>query len=318
MQQQHSIISIKGLRKSFGKVDVIKDIDLEIEAGTIFCLLGSNGAGKTTMVKILSTLLRADAGEVLICGNDLKRKPDKVRQVISMTGQYAAVDELLTGRENMRLAGRLFHVDGVKERSDALLAGFDLAEAADRQAGTYSGGMRRKLDIAMSLMGEPKILFLDEPTTGLDPQNRLAMWREIKRLKEGGVTIFLTTQYLEEAEQLADRVVILNGGKVAASGSVAELKKLLPGGAVELVFDEAAYGKAAQLLADRQISLAPEARSITVMTNGSVDALTELLVLLKNEGIPIRSARQKDPTLEDVFLSQIGETLEVDKHAAGI
>lgn len=311
METQRSIISIKGLYKSFGNIEVIKGIDLEIEADTIFCLLGSNGAGKTTTVKILSTLLSADAGEVSICGYDLKRKPHKVREVISTTGQYAAVDELLTGRENMHMAGRLFHTDRVKERSDALLAGFGLSEAADRQAGTYSGGMRRKLDIAMSLLGKPKVLFLDEPTTGLDPQNRLAMWREIKKLKENGVSIFLTTQYLEEAEQLADKVVILNDGKVAVSGSVAELKKLLPGSAVELIFDDATYDNAVQLLADRQTSLAPETFTITIMTDGGVDELTELLVMMQNARIPIRSARQKEPTLEDVFLSQIGETMEV-------
>lgn len=306
-----NIISIKGLRKSFGKLEVIRGVNLEIEEGSIFCLLGSNGAGKTTMVKILSTLIKADEGEVMVCGYDLNKKPHKVRQSISLTGQYAAVDELLTGRENMHMIGSLFHTDRVKQRTHELLAGFDLADAADRQANTYSGGMRRKLDIAMSLLGNPKILFLDEPTTGLDPQNRLAMWKEIKKLKDGGVTIFLTTQYLEEAEHLADTVVILNQGKVAASGSVAQLKGLLPGGAVELLFDEANYAKAVTCIADRQASLSAENLTITVMTDGSVDELTNILVLLKNAGIVTMSAKPKEPTLEDVFLSQIGESTGV-------
>lgn len=305
MPVHNSIISIKGLQKSFGGLAVLKGIDLEIETGSIFCLLGSNGAGKTTMVKILSTLLGADSGEITVCGYDLRKSPRKVRQAISMTGQYAAVDELLTGRENMHMIGRLFHTCRINERTDELLAGFELSEAADRKASTYSGGMRRKLDIAMSLLGDPKVLFLDEPTTGLDPQNRLAMWQEIKKLKESGVTIFLTTQYLEEAEQLADRVVILNGGRVTASGSVAELKGLLPGGAVELSFEPAAYAKAALLLTGLPTTENKEQLALTVMTDGSVGALTQLLLLFKDQDIPVCSVRQKEPSLEEVFLSQI-------------
>ncbi len=300
-----NIISIKNLHKSYGKIPVLKGIDIAIRKGTIFCLLGSNGAGKTTMVKILSTLTSADAGDISICGYDLKKQPKQVRKSISMTGQYAAVDEMLTGRENMHMIGNLFHAKHVKSRTQELLAAFDLSDAADRSASTYSGGMRRKLDIAMSLLGNPKVLFLDEPTTGLDPQNRLAMWKEIRRLKRDGVTVFLTTQYLEEAEQLSDYIVILNDGHIAASGTVHELKSLLPGSSVTLSFERQEYERAVSLLKDMQTAMNEESRTITVLTGGSVSEITELLIMIKNAGIQIRSFTQKEPSLEDVFLSQI-------------
>lgn len=311
MVETKNIISIRGLRKSFKHAEVLKGIDLDIEAGSIFCLLGSNGAGKTTMVKILSTLLRFDSGEVSICGYDLVKKPEAVRRRISVTGQYAAVDALLTGRENMHMIGSLFHVDRVKDRTDALLALFDLIEAADRQTSTYSGGMRRKLDIAMSLLGDPQVLFLDEPTTGLDPQNRHAMWNEIKKLKERGITIFLTTQYLEEAEELADTVVILDAGKIVASGTVDELKRLLPGGMVELVFTEKEYRKALSLFRQDKLLNLHADNILMVMTDGSVTSLTDLLLYLKKNSVAVQSVKQKEPTLEDVFLTQINGNMGV-------
>lgn len=302
-----NIITIKNLHKSYGELAVLKGVDLTIRKGNIFCLLGSNGAGKTTMVNILSTLIQPDNGDIHICGYDLSKQAHKVRQQISMTGQYAAVDEMLTGRENMYMIGQLFRTSNLKERTEELLGNFDLLKAADRRAGTYSGGMRRKLDIAMSLMGNPQVLFLDEPTTGLDPQNRLSMWKEIQKLKEQGVTIFLTTQYLEEAEQLSDYVVILNNGQIAASGTVEELKGLLPESSVVFTFDKDAYNKAASLFQEKQLILDDEKQSITVLTSGSVDEMTELFLTLKNRAIPIKSFLQNDPTLEDVFLAQIGK-----------
>jgi ABC-2 type transport system ATP-binding protein len=305
LNMAENIITIKNLHKSYGELNILKGIDLTIRKGNIFCLLGSNGAGKTTMVNILSTLIQPDSGEIRICGYDLNKQAQQVRQQISMTGQYAAVDEMLTGRENMHMVGQLFRTKNLKERTEELLGGFDLLEAADRRAGTYSGGMRRKLDIAMSLMGNPQVLFLDEPTTGLDPQNRLSMWKEIQKLKEQGVTIFLTTQYLEEAEQLSDYVVILNNGQIAASGTVEELKGLLPESSVVFTFDKDAYNKAASLFQEKQLILDDEKQSITVLTSGSVEEMTELFLTLKNNAIPIKSFLQNNPTLEDVFLAQI-------------
>ncbi|QHQ61087.1 ATP-binding cassette domain-containing protein [Anaerocolumna sedimenticola] len=302
---QDYIININGLYKSFKGVDVLKGINLKIRKGSVFCLLGSNGAGKTTTVKILSTLLQADKGKINICGFDLKKDPQKVRESISMTGQYAAVDELLTGRENMYLIGQLLHIAGYKERAEILFKQFELSGAANRRSGTYSGGMRRKLDIAMSLMGNPQILFLDEPTTGLDPQNRIAMWQEVIKLKQMGITIFLTTQYLEEAERLADHVAILNNGIITAEGSVGQLKNLLPIGAVQLMFDEKQYGPAQSILEAESAASNDAGLSLTVMTDGSVEALTTLLVKFRDAGIRVKSVVQKQPTLEDVFLSQI-------------
>ncbi len=302
---QDYIININGLYKSFKGVNVLKGINLKIQKGSVFCLLGSNGAGKTTTVKILSTLVQGDKGKINICGFDLKKDPQKVRESISMTGQYAAVDELLTGRENMYLIGQLLHIAGYKERAEKLFKQFELSGAANRRSGSYSGGMRRKLDIAMSLMGNPQILFLDEPTTGLDPQNRIAMWQEVIKLKQMGITIFLTTQYLEEAERLADHVAILNNGIITAEGSVDQLKNLLPAGAVQLMFDEKQYGLAQSILEAETAASNDAGLSLTVMTDGSVEALTTILVKFRDAGVRVKSVVQKQPTLEDVFLSQI-------------
>ena len=228
-------IEVRGLRKSFGDLEVLRGVDLTVERGSIVALLGSNGAGKTTLVRILSTLLRADAGTAEVTGIDVARDAASVREVISLTGQFAAVDEVLTGRENLVLIARLRHLADPGAVADELLATFSLTDAASRRAGTYSGGMRRRLDIAMSLIGDPKIVFLDEPTTGLDPQARIEVWDAVRRLAASGTTVLLTTQYLDEAEQLADRIAILHEGRIIADGTMADLQRLLPPATVEYV-----------------------------------------------------------------------------------
>ncbi|WP_419817351.1 ABC transporter ATP-binding protein [Glaciibacter flavus] len=228
-------ILVQGIEKSFGDVAVLRGVDLDVAPGSIFALLGSNGAGKTTLVRILSTLLKADAGRATVHGFDVASEPGDVRESISLTGQFAAVDEVLTGRENLVLVARLRHLTDAGAIADELLERFSLAEAGARKAGTYSGGMRRRLDIAMSLIGHPPVIFLDEPTTGLDPQARIEVWQTVKRLAEGGTTVLLTTQYLDEAEHLADRIAILHGGTIIQNGTLAELKRLLPAAQVEYV-----------------------------------------------------------------------------------
>jgi ABC-2 type transport system ATP-binding protein len=228
-------IAVSGLEKSFGDLQVLRGVDFDVDQGSIFALLGSNGAGKTTVIRILATLLAADAGAASVDGFDVGATPGSVRQSISLTGQFAAVDEVLTGRENLVLVAKLRHLEGPGAIADALLARFSLTEAGGRRAGTYSGGMRRRLDIAMSLIGDPPVIFLDEPTTGLDPQARLEVWHAVKELAAGGTTVLLTTQYLDEAEQLADRIAILHEGRIIANGTLAELKRLLPPAQVEYV-----------------------------------------------------------------------------------
>ena len=221
-------IRVAGVEKSYGKLAVLTGVDLEVAPGSIFALLGSNGAGKTTLVRILSTLTAADAGSATVAGFDVATQPARVREAVSLTGQFAAVDEILTGRENLVLVARLRHEKNPGEVADALLARFSLTDAGGRRAGTYSGGMRRRLDIAMSLIGSPSIIFLDEPTTGLDPEARIEVWDAVRELAGRGTTVFLTTQYLEEAEQLADRIAILHQGRIIANDTLDELKKLLP------------------------------------------------------------------------------------------
>jgi ABC-2 type transport system ATP-binding protein len=231
----NAAIEVAGLEKSYGKLDVLKGVDLDVEAGSIFALLGSNGAGKTTVVRILATLLAADAGSARVAGHDVRSQGARVRESLSLTGQFAAVDEVLTGRENLVLVGRLRHVGDPAGVAAAALERFALADAADRKVATYSGGMRRRLDIAMSLVGDPPVIVLDEPTTGLDPQARLEVWRAVRELAGRGTTVLLTTQYLEEAEQLADRIAILHEGRIIENGTLAELKALLPPATVEYV-----------------------------------------------------------------------------------
>jgi ABC-2 type transport system ATP-binding protein len=228
-------IRVQGLEKSYAKLHVLRGVDFDVARGSIFALLGSNGAGKTTVVKILSTLLRADAGTASVDGFDVAAQPASVRDSISLTGQFAAVDEILTGRENLVLVARLRHLKGVGQIADDLLARFQLTDAAGRKVSTYSGGMRRRLDIAMSLIGSPPVIFLDEPTTGLDPQARAEVWNCVKELAGRGTTVLLTTQYLDEAEQLADRIAILHQGRIIVNGTLAELKQLLPPAKVEYV-----------------------------------------------------------------------------------
>jgi ABC-2 type transport system ATP-binding protein len=228
-------IEVKGLRKSFKDTEVLKGVDFEVKRGEIFALLGSNGAGKTTIVRILTTLLKQDGGTATVNGFDVASKPENVRHAISLTGQFAAVDEILTGRENLIMIAKLRHLDHPRQVADDLLKRFGLTDAADRKPSTYSGGMRRRLDIALSLVGKPQIIFLDEPTTGLDPEARIEVWKIVKELADGGTTVFLTTQYLEEAEQLADRIAILHEGRIIASGTLAELKQLFPKTQVEYV-----------------------------------------------------------------------------------
>jgi ABC-2 type transport system ATP-binding protein len=230
-----SAIRVQGLEKSYGELRVLRGVDLDVAAGSIFALLGSNGAGKTTVVKILSTLLKADAGSATVNGFDVARQAGKVRESISLTGQFAAVDEILSGRENMVLVARLRHLKDPGKIADALLERFSLTDAAARKVSTYSGGMRRRLDIAMSLIGNPPVIFLDEPTTGLDPQARIEVWQAVKELAASGTTVLLTTQYLDEAEQLADRLAIVHQGRIIVNGTLTELKRLLPPAKVEYV-----------------------------------------------------------------------------------
>lgn len=223
-----NVIEAKGLKKSFGNNEVLKGVDFSVKRGEVFALLGSNGAGKTTAISILSTLLKSDGGEATINGYNVDSQPENVRKSISLTGQFAAVDDILTGKENLVLIAKLRGVSNPSKTADDLLKRFDLVEAGDRRAATYSGGMTRRLDIAMSLIGSPSVIFLDEPTTGLDPEGRIEVWNTVKELADNGITILLTTQYLEEAEQLADRIAILNGGKIIANGTLGELKRLIP------------------------------------------------------------------------------------------
>jgi len=228
-------IQVRGLRKSYKDLDVLRGVELDVARGSIFALLGSNGAGKTTLVRILATLLKADGGTATVSGLDVAAQPAKVRGAISLTGQFAAVDEILTGRENLIMIAELRRVKSAGKVADGLLARFGLVDAAGRRVATYSGGMRRRLDIAMSLIGDPQVIFLDEPTTGLDPEGRLEVWQVIQDLASSGTTVFLTTQYLDEAEKLADRIAILHGGTIIVSGTLAELRKLLPPAKVEYV-----------------------------------------------------------------------------------
>ncbi|MBC2035356.1 ATP-binding cassette domain-containing protein [Listeria booriae] len=298
-----TVISVNNLEKSYKNVDVLKKINFTVKKGSIFALLGSNGAGKTTTIRILTTLIKPDRGDAQVCGADVVKQGNKVREAISLTGQSAAVDDILTGRENLRLIAKLRHLPNAKEVADELLERFNLTDAADRALATYSGGMRRRLDLAMSLVGTPSVIFLDEPTTGLDPQSRMAMWKIIRELADGGTTVFLTTQYLEEAEQLADQIAILNEGTIVADGTVAELKQLLPNGHLELRFAELDEAKQAEVaLAAYTPVLDEAAQIVTVTMDGTVKQMMAILGELEGANIPVLEFSQKSPTLEDVFL----------------
>jgi ABC-2 type transport system ATP-binding protein len=293
-------IEAEGLRKSYGQVEVLKGLDLRVERGTVFALLGPNGAGKTTTVRILSTLAKADGGRAAVCGHDVAAAPARVRSTISLTGQYAAVDEMLTGRENLLLMGRLRHLRrrAARRRTGDLLERFDLAAAADRRVSTYSGGMRRRLDLAMSLVSDPPVLFLDEPTTGLDPRSRRDVWDAVTGLTASGVTVLLTTQYLEEADRLADRIAVLDDGRVVAEGTAQELKARVGSETVELFFDEVdALGEAAVALDGAPVDL--ERLSVRVATDGSAASVRELLDRI--DGVARIDIHR--PTLDDAFFT---------------
>ncbi|GEC07186.1 daunorubicin resistance protein DrrA family ABC transporter ATP-binding protein [Streptomyces spinoverrucosus] len=300
-------ISVVGLRKSYGDKTVLDGIDLRIPAGSVFALLGPNGAGKTTAVKILSTLITADGGQAQVAGRDLSADPQAVRAAIGVTGQFSAVDGLITGEENMLLMADLHHLPKREGRrvTAELLERFDLTEAAKKPASTYSGGMKRRLDIAMTLVGDPRIIFLDEPTTGLDPRSRHNMWQIIRELVSDGVTVFLTTQYLEEADELADRIAVLNDGKIAAEGTAEELKRLIPGGHVRLRFsDPATYENAATALRETQRD--DEALILQVPSDGSQRELRSLLDWLDATGIEADELTVHTPDLDDVFFALTG------------
>lgn len=306
MNQSETIVLVDSLEKSYKALKVLKGISFSIRKGRIFALLGSNGAGKTTTVNLLSTLMKPDGGSAAICGFDIVRQGDKVREHISLTGQYAAVDEMLTGRENLRMIGALRHLPDKNKKADQLLESFHLIDSANRRVATYSGGMRRRLDLAMSLLGNPSVIFLDEPTTGLDPQSRLAMWKIIRSLAGSGTTIFLTTQYLEEAEQLADHIAILHDGIIAAEGTPDQLKEKLSQETIELTFyDSYEMERAEAHLKKYKISSNKEMLTIKIMTNGCVKQLTDILNILNDNNVLLSGLAQKLPTLEDVFLKLV-------------
>ena len=300
-------IVVEGLHKSYGDTLVLDGIDLRVPEGSVFALLGPNGAGKTTMIQILSTLISADAGHIEVAGHDLLQDPESVRSAIGVTGQFSAVDNLLTGEENLRLMADLNHLgkEEGSERISTLLAHFDLVDAADRVPSTYSGGMRRRLDLAMGLINSPRIVFLDEPTTGLDPRGRQAMWQSVRRLAAEGMTVFLTTQYLEEADKLADRIAVLDRGRFVAEGSPDELKRLIPSGHVSLRFSEPRHlDHAASALGD--VVRDDAQLVIQVASHGGVEDLRALLQRLEENSIDVESLAIHQPDLDDVFFALTG------------
>ena len=307
-KQSQPAIVVTGLRKSFGDHVVLNGVDLTVPQGTVFSLLGANGAGKTTTVKILSTLISADAGDVRVAGHDLAGEPDAVRAAIGVTGQFSAVDNLLTGKENLLLMADLHHLargEG-RRRAAQLLEQFDLVEAAGKPVSTYSGGMRRRLDLAMTLVGSPRVIFLDEPTTGLDPRSRRGMWQIVRDLVASGVSIFLTTQYLDEADELADRIAVLDHGRLVAEGAPDELKRRIPGGHVRLRFaDPRGLDAAARVLG--QVSRDNDALALRVPSDGSLRSLKTLIDRLDDESIEVEELSIHTPDLDDVFFALTGE-----------
>ena len=310
------IIVADGLVKKYGDVTALDGLDLRVPEGTVYGLLGPNGAGKTTAVRILTTLLKPDAGSASVAGFDVVKKPNSVRRVIGLTGQYAAVDEYLTGRENLRMFGDLYHLESgyVKERSQELLERFDLADAADRSLRTYSGGMRRRLDLAASLIAKPKVLFLDEPTTGLDPRSRIGLWEVIKDLVADGTTVLLTTQYLEEADQLAEEIVVIDHGRVIAQGTSDALKDQVGGDRLEVVVGASdAVERAVRVLeqvSTGQVVADADSHKVIAPVSGGSSVLIDAVRALDSEGVPVADVVLRRPTLDDVFLALTGHVAE--------
>jgi ABC-2 type transport system ATP-binding protein len=308
----NTAIAVKGLKKSYKKNEVLRGVDFTVERGMIFALLGSNGAGKTTTINILTTLIKADDGAATVNGHDVGAEADAVRRSISLAGQFAAVDDVLSARENLVLIGDLRHIENPAQTAAELLERFGLTDAADRRVATFSGGMRRRLDIAMSLIGKAPVIFFDEPTTGLDPEARNDMWQTIRTLAENGTTIFLTTQYLEEADRLADMIALLHEGKIVACGTANELKKLVPGGLVELTFhDERQLEQAAGLLQERyNVTKGDDNLTLTVAAGAGTTQLADLFIQLRDAEIEPSDFSQKVPTLDDVFFKLTGDKKE--------
>lgn len=315
MTSSGKAIEVMNLEKAYKALRVLEDLSFDVEQGTVFALLGANGSGKTTTINILTTLIKADGGTATVGGFDVTTHPSDVRELISVTGQFAAVDYVLTARENLELMGELRHVADPKRTAVELLERFDLNNAADRRLLTFSGGMRRRLDIAMSLVGDAPIIFFDEPTTGLDPKGRTDMWETIRELANNGKTVFLTTQYLEEADVLADRIAILRGGRIVAEGSPEELKATLPSGIVEFEFvDEGELAVAQRALAD-DFNVSQVDSTLVVATTGSVAEMADMFDRLRDTGIQPTRLTNQTPTLDDVFFKVLGEERE-DSYAS--
>ena len=306
----NNTIEVRNLQKGFKDVPVLHDVSFNVGRGTVFALLGANGSGKTTMINILTTLIKADGGAASVAGFDVASQPAKVREQISVTGQFAAVDYVLTARENLVLMGELRHIADPEQTAAELLDKFDLNDAADRRLLTFSGGMRRRLDIAMSLVGEAPVVFFDEPTTGLDPMGRIEMWETIQELATGGTTVFLTTQYLEEADRLADTIAILHGGRIVAEGPPAELKTMVPTGLVELEFDDYEQLTAALRALDCHHNVNRAESKLVVATTGSVAEMADLFIRLRDTGTEPTRFTKQTPTLDDVFFKILEEEME--------
>lgn len=320
----HSGVSVAGVAKAFGKTEALRGVDLNVPAGKVLALLGPNGAGKTTLVNIMTTLLPADAGTVVVGGYDVAREPDKVREIMGLTGQFTAIDENLTGQENLEMVGRLYHLGAshARARTAELLLQFDLKDAANRVTRTYSGGMKRRLDLAASLIAKPKVLFLDEPTTGLDPKSRLDLWAIIKKLVTEGTTILLTTQYLEEADHLADSIVVIDHGKVIARGTADELKRQVGGDVLEVhPHNHAHLSRVSELLGTLGHSAHHEDREagkVTVPVAGGAEVLVEAVRRLDAEGISVHDIVLRRPSLDDVFLALTGRTSDEEAILLGV